>query len=490
MKTKLHCLLIMLAILFGINHVAAQGTPVFPIATNLNIFEISSGIAFDGTNYLTGMEIGTNVVGQLVSSNGALLGSQIIVGSNPGELPPNIGLAFGQTNYLLAWSDESISSGVDMFGQFISRSGAKVGAKFKLLSSVGSHNFQYVVALASDGTNFMVVWVDGYNDVTQTGGNFYGQLVTPTGTLSGAEFLISSQLQNGNAAAAIFGKTNYLVVWQSNNNDTGNDNKTYGEFVSTGGAAGSPFQINQTNSVDQSQMAVAFDQTNYFVVWNWSPPPETEQAVTNWDLYGRLVSPTGAFPGSELHLVTDAGSQQIPAVAFDGANYLLTWNDMHWNSDGSLNTTNFNIRFQYFNRSGSAIGPEFASLPSQGTNAPFLALNGLLFDGTRFVMAATLATLQADAQGNITNVPSSEVYGAFIPSSTSSPTLTTSNLVGTQFPIQLTGTPGINYAIQISTNLALSSWSAIVTNSPTNGVFTFTDTHATNASRFYRAIKQ
>jgi hypothetical protein len=468
----------------------ASATTVFPIATNLSFFEISSGTTFDGTNYLVGMEIGTNVVGQLVSSNGTLLGSQIIVGSNPGDLPPSIGLAFGQTNYLLAWSDNSVNSGVDMFGQFISRNGAKVGSKFKLLSSVGSHNFQYVVALASDGTNFLVVWVDGYNSDTQTGGNFYGQLVAPAGTLSGSEFLISSQLQNGNAAAAIFGKTNYLVVWQSNNNDTGLDNKTYGEFVSSGGSAGSPFQINQTDSEDQSQLAVAFDQTNYFVVWNWDPPPETEESVTNWDLYGRLVSQTGTFPGSELHLVTDVGSQQIPAVAFDGANYLLTWNDMHWNSDGSLNTTNFNIHFQYFNGSGSAIGPEFASLPSQGTNSPFLALNGLIFDGTRFAMAATLATLQSDAQGNITNIPSSEVYGAFIPSSTASPTLTASNLVGTQFPLQLIGTPGINYAIQISTNLALSNWTAVVTNSPTNGTFSFTDTHATNASRFYRAVKQ
>jgi hypothetical protein len=44
-----------------------------------------------------------------------------------------------------------------------------------------------------------------------------------------------------------------------------------------------------------------------------------------------------------------------------------------------------------------------------------------------------------------------------------------------QFSLSLTGTPGINYAIQISTNLALSNWTAVVTNSPTNGTFNFTD---------------
>jgi hypothetical protein len=172
-------------------------------------------------------------------------------------------------------------------------------------------------------------------------------------------------------------------------------------------------------------------------------------------------------------------------VAFDGANYLLNWSY-------NLDRTNLdrNIFFQFFNRSASAIGPEFTFFPSEGTNSPLLSFNGLLFDGTRFAMAATLGTIAFGGDGGITGFPSGEVFGAFIPASTTSPILTASNLIGTQFPLQLTGTPGINYAIQISTNLALSNWTAVVTNSPTNGTFSFTDTHATNASRFYRAVKQ
>jgi hypothetical protein len=59
-----------------------------------------------------------------------------------------------------------------------------------------------------------------------------------------------------------------------------------------------------------------------------------------------------------------------------------------------------------------------------------------------------------------------------------------------QFPLQLAGTPGIDYAIQFSTNLAVNNWTPIVTNSPTNGTFSFTDTAASNKMRFYRAVKQ
>jgi hypothetical protein len=482
-------LLILLAVLVGVGQTNAA--TVYPIATNLNLLEISCGIAYGGTNYLVGMEVGANVVGQLVSTNGTLQGSQINVGSNPG-FPPNIALAFGPTNYLFAWSDNSVGSGVDMYGQFISRSGAKVGSRFNLLSSIGSHGFQYVKAMASDGTNFLVVWADGYNSVSQTSGSFYGQIVTPSGTLSGSEFLISGQTQNGNSAAVTFGKTNYLVVWQSNAGSTGNTNQAFGEFVSKNGSPGSLFQIGQTSSVDQNPLAVAFDGTNFLAVWSWNPPPETGLTVTNWDLYGRLVSQTGTFPGSELRLVTDPGSQEFPNLAFDGSEYLLGWTDDHWSDSETLDVTNHNIRFQYFDRSGDPVGSEFTNFPTVGTNAPLSSFNGLLFDGTRYAAAATLGTIAFTA-GNVSGIPSSEVYGSFIPKSTpppAPPQLTSLNYTSGQFSLMLNGTAGTNYVIQVSTNLAGNNWIPVSTNTATGGSFNYTDTHATNTSRFYRAMQQ
>jgi hypothetical protein len=44
--------------------------------------------------------------------------------------------------------------------------------------------------------------------------------------------------------------------------------------------------------------------------------------------------------------------------------------------------------------------------------------------------------------------------------------------------------------IEMATNLVATNWTALATNSPTNGTFNFTDTQATNGSRFYRAVKQ
>ncbi|MBU6400317.1 MAG: leucine-rich repeat protein, partial [Verrucomicrobia bacterium] len=379
---------------------------VFPIATNPAAVEISDGLAFDGTNYFVILAAGTDLVGQLFSSDGALVGSPISIGSNV-AFPTLAAVAFAQNHYLVAWSDHSITSGVDMFGQFISRDGTKAGPKFTLLSAPGSYGFQSVTALAADGTNFLAVWQDN-NDR-----NLYGQLITPSGGLSGPEFLISSQQGNGQGAAVAFGRTNYLVVWQGNYGNGGND--AYAELVSRSGVPGTPFQISQTASGDHNPVAVAFDGSNYLAVWPWDPLGTTG-TVTDWDLYGRLVSPTGDLPGSELNLVTDAGSAIFPALAFDGSHYLLAWRETYYNSDLSINATNSNIYYQFFDTSGVAAGSEFTVFTAQGTITPFFPLNGLLFDGNRYAVAASLGTL-AVTNGRIAGFTSGEVYGAFLSAS-------------------------------------------------------------------------
>ncbi|HWW03189.1 MAG TPA: hypothetical protein VNZ64_26040 [Candidatus Acidoferrum sp.] len=444
---------------------SAKATTIFPIATNAASFLAATS----GTNYLAAILSGTNVCFQLLSTNGTSIGPLTAIGS--GMSFPLV--AFGGGKYLVYWDDNFISSGPSVYGQLISPNGALVGSQFFIPSTgLGAPR-----ALASDGTNFLAVMEENGND-------YYGQIVTAGGTLSGSPFLISSQHGNGRSAAAVFGKTNFLVVWQSNNSDVGLGNKTYGEFVTSSGSAASPFQVNQTDSTDQDPLAIAFDGTNYLVVWMWDIGSGTG-SVTNWDLYGRLVSQVGTFPGSELHLITDPGSQYWPSLTFDGANYLLAWGD---NPGGAAlsSPTNY-VRFQFLNRSASAIGPEFNLFTAQGTNVP--AFIGVVSDGNNIAAVATLGSPIVDTNGNLQGFASASVYGAFIPTSAASPILTVSNLVGTQFALQLAGTPGINYAIQISTNLALSSWTAVITNSPTNGTFSFTDTHATNASRFYRSVK-
>jgi hypothetical protein len=418
---------------------STQATEVFPIADNPNpkVLQMCGGLAYDGTNYLAALEVGqfkaTSEVGaQLVSPAGTLLGSLVNVGSSS-AFPPAGTAAFGGGAFLEIWSDNTVKSGaVDMFGQRISPTGAKLGTRFPLLSSVGSHGFQTVRALGFGGTNFLVVWQDGANR------NFFGQIVTTSGGLSGPEFLISDQQENGSWAAAASDGTNFLVVWQSADMNGDGLNATYGSFVSSSGSAGSPFQISQTDSLDNYYpLTVAFDGTNYLVIWDTDTLEDAHGNGVDFTLYGRLVSPGGALSASEVILAGDPGStnydvQEFPNLAFDGQNYLLVWTRMY---AGGLTNANF-LSGQFFDRSASPVGTNFAALPAMGTNRPVLALNGLVYDGTRFVLAGAYGRLIDNAAGDVIGIAYWQTWGVFIPTNQMPPTIVTepisvTNLEGT-----------------------------------------------------------
>jgi hypothetical protein len=468
MKIKLHWLFISVALIACTSGLRAQ-IPVFPVTTNAANF----ALATSGSNCLSVMLSGTNICFQLFSTNGTVIGKTINIGS--GLSFPLV--AYGGGEYLAYWHDDFIDLG-GVYGQIISSAGNVVGSPFAIgMPGTSGSGLGIPLALASDGTNFLAVFQFNI-------GSIYGQVITTAGTTNSA-FVINNQQPNGNFAAAVYGKTNYLVIWQIDNNDTGEDYQTYGEFITSIGSTGSLFQISQTASGDQGQEAIAFDGTNYLAVWQWDPDPEIYESVTNWDLYGRLVSQSGSLPGSELHLVTDPGSQYSPSLAFDGANYLLAWGNNPGGAELSSSTNYINL--QFFNLSGSAIGPEFNLFPAQGTNVPaFVAIQSV---GNTIAAAGMLGS-PIFTDGFLNGFNSSSVFSAFIPVSTASPALTASNHTGTQFSLQLDGTPGINYAIQITTNLATSSWTPIFTNSPTNGILSFTDPNATNNYRLYRSVKQ
>ncbi len=438
--------------------VSSLSTAMMPVATNANVLEFSFGLASDGTNYLVGFSSGANVCAQLLSPNGTRIGSALILGGGAGIIPPQAQVVSGSTNYLVIWSDTTISSGVDMFGQFVSRSGAKIGSKFPLLQSLGSHGFQAIESLASDGTNYLVVWMDEAN-LTGTGTSAsYGQLVTAAGALSGPEFVLA-EVGAPNPAEGVtvaFGKTNYLATWQSGfltgyPDDYDGHYTTYGAFISPGGAVGDPFPISQTDSPDNNfSPGMAFDGTNYLVVWNRNIGTPSSGWINEWAQYGRLVSADGTFPGDEV--LVSAVWSMMPSLAFDGSNYLMAWN---------FNTTKAdqNIHFRFFDRSASPLGTEFVLFSAQGANAPLSAWNGVIFDGKQFAIAATLGVFTTNS-----GLISADVYTAFLPASggATTPTilvqpLSQTNATGTvaRFTVTAAGLPPLGYQWQKNgTNLA------------------------------------
>lgn len=68
------------------------------------------------------------------------------------------------------------------------------------------------------------------------------------------------------------------------------------------------------------------------------------------------------------------------------------------------------------------------------------------------------------------------------------PTFSHSSKIGSQFQFSVAGSTGVNYTIQTSTNLFSTNWASLLITNPTVNPFLFSDTNATNPSRFYRIL--
>jgi hypothetical protein len=120
-----------------------------------------------------------------------------------------------------------------------------------------------------------------------------------------------------------FDGTNYLVVWDDWHQGSGSFYDIYGSRVSAGGSVLDPAGISiSTAPHDQVDPAVAFDGTNYLVAWQ-----DTRNNGPD-DIYGARVSVGGSLLDPTGFAISTAGNEQwSPSLAFDGNNYFVTWMD-------------------------------------------------------------------------------------------------------------------------------------------------------------------
>jgi hypothetical protein len=183
---------------------------------------------------------------------------------------------------------------------------------------------QCVPAAAFDGVNYLVVWADQIPEVPLYGGEdftIYGRRVAQSGApLDTFCFRIApipyGQFYDPFFPAIAFDGTNYLVVWQ--------DRSIHASRVSSAGAVldSPPILVSAGPTDISTAPAIAFDGTNYLVVWDdWRNGSYS-------DLYAARVNPNGQVLDTAGIVVSRAPlNQRYGAAAFDGTNYLVVWQD-------------------------------------------------------------------------------------------------------------------------------------------------------------------
>jgi hypothetical protein len=277
-------------------------------------------IAFDGTNYFVVWRDERSdywdIYGARVNQSGVVLEPAGIGISTGLYLEWNPSVSFDGTNYLVVWEDRrSLPS--DIYGSRVSQDGIVLDTNGIAIST--AENTQEFPSVTFAGENYFIVWEDSRNGYNKE--DIYGARIDQSGiVLDSNGILISNSVYSEYSPSVAFDGTNYLTVWEDRRiRDTSN---IYGTRVSQSGVTLDPNCIAISIATgEQSTPAVAFDSTNYLVVW--------EDRRTGYsDIYGARVTPTGFVLDPEgIGVSTAEGGQGSPSIAFDGTNYMVVQED-------------------------------------------------------------------------------------------------------------------------------------------------------------------
>jgi hypothetical protein len=320
------------------------------------------GVAFGGGNYLVAwQDEESGVYGARVTPAGEVLDRPGFAISPWGFALYSTAVAFDDTDFFVAWTDERALDAV--YGARVTTTGVVLDTAGIVLSA--GDGGRAAPAVAFDGANLLVVWMDGRHDWYA---DIYGARVTPGGVvLDPAGFSVSTAAYDQGAPAVAFDGTNYLAVWEDGRR--GGAPGICGARVTPSGVVldSTAIPISTPESL-QWQPAVASDGQNFLVVWaGWRGGEEP-------DVFGARVTPAGEVLDTAGFIISSTPEEQMePAIAFDGQNYLVVWQDER---GGEGNDDIYGARVTpagvVLDSTGMAISPHAAS----GEYQPAVAFDG------------------------------------------------------------------------------------------------------------------
>lgn len=270
-------------------------------------------------------------------------------------------MAWNGTSYFVVWMDKRRGTWpTDVFGARVSPDGEVLDPTGIAVGLGGQLAYP---AVAWTGSSWLVVW--HRNSGTGTPYDVYGVRVSAAGAvLDPAPVRLSPTSGSQSVAKVACGGGQCLVVWMD-----GDDLRGTRVTPALGVLDPSPFEICVAAGM-QYAGALEWDGAQFVVAW-------TDTRAGGYDVYAARVTPGGGVldPGG-IPVAAGAGDALDPALAFDGASFLVAWRT-------GLGTP--------ADVAAARLGPAGVVLdatPITVTTAPFGQANvAAKFDGTSFVVA-------------------------------------------------------------------------------------------------------
>jgi hypothetical protein len=297
-------------------------------------------VASSGGDYLVVWEdqrafyaTGYDIYGARVRASGAVAdpGGIAICAAADSQTEPAV--AATAAGYLVVWRDDrnATTNGYDIYGARVNRSGAVLDLNGTAIST--APNQQESPALSGAGNGYLVVWRDRRNFSTNDF-DIFGARVTGGGFVSDPDGIAICTEPSSQQSPAVAGRGNgFLVVWEDNRGASTNGLDIYGARVTSAGL------VSDTNGFpvcavpgDQRGPEAAASAAGYFVVWQ----DPRNSAITDSDIYGARVSSAGAVAEPDgIAVCTAPGTQSLPTLAAGPGGYLVGWQDDRSAQSGS-----------------------------------------------------------------------------------------------------------------------------------------------------------
>jgi large repetitive protein len=239
-----------------------------------------------------------------------------------------------RSTYFVTWTQYTWPQPrLSIYGTRVSREGVVLDDGGILVAGNLDAGSVYMSSVASNGTDYLVAWGEGPPSRFPT--SIQLARVSATGAvLDPAPLRPGRPGLSGEAPGIASLGSDYLVVWSSWSPDGGAD--VTGTRVTGSGAMLDPNGLElAAGPLHELSPRVASNGVSYLVTWDesaqpstrfWEPPYELDRERDR--IKAVLLSNTGSrFDAGTLLLSPDTGERSSVAVASDGTDYLVSWQD-------------------------------------------------------------------------------------------------------------------------------------------------------------------
>ncbi len=268
-------------------------------------------------------------------------------------------LAAGDDQALILWEDDRnyANTAYDIYGARVALDGTVLDPGGMSIAQID--RFEEAPDICWTGETFLAIWQSSYYGLE---GDVFGTRVDTLGALlDSVPQLLSSACDAQLSGSSAWGGQFYLTIWDGGGDLQGTRVDHFGNILDSTGI--------DVSSVPESQAApdVVWGGQNLFAVWEDSRAGKPDIYGARIDSLGQVLDTLG-LPIS-LDPATD---KRLPAIAHDGGNYLVVWQQM-LDSTGSY----YRVEGIRISADGVPIGPQSFSI-SSGDKAgnPDLAFGG------------------------------------------------------------------------------------------------------------------